>query len=145
MTIIKYPRVVWGLPGGYLIFLPSGCIPQFHLGFDTVAMAADGFNKMHATIANAWFFGIFASFLLIPDRSSAAMRHQACHAVIHITRADFMRLLSEQAIAFLIRYASSHLITYPIVSALASIWLLQPPQLPVWHIRNIIFPSKTFY
>jgi hypothetical protein len=42
------------------------------LGLLAVAVTADGFNIMHASIANGRFFSEFASILIIPDRACAA-------------------------------------------------------------------------
>ena len=120
MTSIKYPRVVWGLPGGYLFqaelifrFFYAKRIPCFPLGFEAVTMAIDGLNKMHATAASAWFFCVFASFLLIPDRPCAAMRHWTRHAIIDTTRTLFVCRRPDEAIALVLEYAFRHLMTYP--------------------------------
>jgi hypothetical protein len=77
--------------------------------------AADGFNKMHASIANRWFISEFASFLIIPDRACTATWHQACHAVVGAVQPAFVMVLTEQTTIFLMRYAFCHVNLKPIL------------------------------
>ncbi len=83
-------------------------VSYLSLGLDTVAVAVNGFNKMHTAIANRRFFSILASLLVIPGRTCTATRHQPRHAEIGTAQPHFAGLLAQQAIAFLIRYAFRH-------------------------------------
>jgi len=126
---LNYPRVVWGLPGGFLMpnnhhladrykalkrvrFGRVGT-PELSLGLLAVTVTADGFNIMHASIANSWFFSEFAPILIIPDRACAATRHHTCYAVVDALQPDFVIVFTEQANVFLIRYAFGHVIAHP--------------------------------
>lgn len=94
------------------IFFGIEVTSELSLGLLAVAVTADGFNIMHASIADRWFFGEFAFTLIIPDRAGAATRHQACHAVVCALQPDVVIIFTDQATVFLIRYAFGHVITY---------------------------------
>ena len=86
---------------------------EFSLGLLAVAVTADGFNIMHASIANGWFFSEFAFILIIPDPAGTATRHQACHTVVCALQPKFVIIFTAQAAVFFFGYAFSHVIAYP--------------------------------
>lgn len=113
MTAIKTPpggvRATRGFflgnRGTELRFIHFGptSVSQLSLGLDTVAVAVNGFDKMHTAIAHRRFFGVLAFFLSIPFRPCAATRHQPSHAVIGAAQPHLAAFLAAQATAFLIR------------------------------------------
>jgi hypothetical protein len=96
-----------------LIRLGFNGTSELSLGLRAVAVTADGFNIMHASIADGRFFSEFAFILIIPAPAGTATRHQASHAVICALQPDFAIVFTEQATVFLIRFVSIHLIIHP--------------------------------
>ena len=91
----------------FIHFDPTS-VSQLSLGLGTVAVAVNGFYKMHTAIAHRRFFGILASFLGTPYRPCAATRHQPSDAVIGAAQPHLAAFPAAQATAFLIRQAFRH-------------------------------------
>lgn len=76
-------------------------------------MSADCLDIEHAAITNCRFTCVFASFLVIPNCTCAAARHDTGHAVIRSDQPEIGFILQQQAIIFFIRYAFRHCKTIP--------------------------------
>jgi hypothetical protein len=83
---------------------------QFSLRFGAVTMTADRFNIIHATIANSGFNRIFASFLIIPDQTGTATRHDTRRAIICSNQAQIGLILAQQTIVFFLWIARHYII-----------------------------------
>lgn len=66
------------------VLIVDGAFPlaPFFLGFNTITVAVDGFDIVHAPIAYGGFFIKFASFLFLPNSSCTAAGHQSGYAII---------------------------------------------------------------
>ena len=55
---------------------------EFSLGFCTVTMTVNRLDIMHASVADGGLSGKFAFFLILPDQSGAAARHDTRNAIV---------------------------------------------------------------
>ena len=55
---------------------------EFSLGFYAVTMTVNRLDIMHAPVADGRLSGKFAFFLILPDQSGAAARHDTRNAIV---------------------------------------------------------------